>query len=78
MKSIYQKKSLRVICTIAVMAVLPCSLAISSSKFEDKTTAECLKVKPVNKTYLIVFFARGLVIEGDMDAAIGFRTPLYR
>jgi hypothetical protein len=46
MKSNFKKKSLRVACAFAAFAVLPYSLAISSSKFEEKTTLNRRKVMP--------------------------------
>ena len=70
MKSNYQKKLLRVVCAFAAIAVLPYSLAFSSSKFEDKTTAECLTEEACQQAILNRIETR----LGGLDYQAGFPT----
>ena len=70
MKSNNQKNLLRVICAFAAIAVLPYSLAFASSKFEDKTTAECLKEEACQQAILSRIETR----MGSLDYKAGFPT----
>ena len=61
---------LRTVCAFAAIAVLPYSLAFSSSKFEDKTTAECLTEEACQQTILSRIDTR----LGGLDYQAGFPT----
>jgi hypothetical protein len=61
---------LRTVCAFAAIDVLPYSLAISYSKFEDKTTAECLKEEACQQAILNRVETR----MGGLDYQAGFPT----